>query len=98
MMLKRYFVLIGLITALAVVSGCGRKITGQGETMLDRNWGRSFESAKHNQILNPDAGKNLDPVTGMDGQAGEGIIKKYRKKSDEKQSAKEFGVLTIKSK
>ena len=32
------------------------------ESQLDKNWGRSFESARYNQILNPEAGKNLEPV------------------------------------
>ncbi len=55
-MLTRCLTLIGLIATLLIASGCGVK-----ETMLDRNWGKSFESAKSNQILNPEAGK--DPVT-----------------------------------
>jgi hypothetical protein len=47
------------------------------ETALDRNWGRSFESAKHQQILNPEAGKNLEPVVGLPGPAEERIIERY---------------------
>ena len=43
------------------------------------NWGKSFESAKNNQILNPDAGKNLDPVVGIDGQAAAYNADKYKK-------------------
>jgi hypothetical protein len=46
-MLTRCLTLIGLIATLLISSGCGVK-----ETMLDRNWGKSFESAKSNQILN----------------------------------------------
>ncbi len=55
-MLTRCFILIGLIAMLLISSGCGVK-----QTMLDRNWGKSCELAKSNQILNPGAGK--DPVT-----------------------------------
>ena len=59
-MLTRRLILIGLLIAgLLIFSGCGTK-----ETMLSRNWGNSFESAKQSQILNPEAGKNLDPVVG----------------------------------
>ena len=72
-MLTRYLTLIGLITALLIFSGCAR------ETMLAKNWGTSFESAKQSQILNPEAGKNLDPVVGLDGQAVEIIVEEYRK-------------------
>ena len=71
-MYKRCLILIGLIAFLSSFSGCGK-------TMLERNWGRSFESAKQNQILDPDAGKNLDPVIGLDGQAAEANMEMYRK-------------------
>jgi hypothetical protein len=47
--------------------------------ILEMNWGKSIESAKNNQILNPDAGKNIDPVVGLDGEiAGHGV-NKYKK-------------------
>lgn len=72
-MLIRYFTLIGLTAALLISSGCSAK-----ETMLSRNWGSSFESAKSNQILDPEAGKNLDPVLGLDGQAVGISMEKYR--------------------
>ncbi len=73
-MLTRCFTLIGLIATLLIFSGCAKK-----ETMLDKNWGSSFESAKQGQILNPEAGRNLDPVVGLDGQAAEITIEEYRK-------------------
>ena len=75
-MLTRYIKIIGLIVALSVFSGCGT--FPQRETMLDRNWGTSLETAKQSQILNPEAGKNLDPVVGLDGQAAEASMMKYR--------------------
>ena len=71
-MLTRCLTLIGLIATLLIFSGCGPR-----ETMLSRNWGNSFESAKQSQILNPEAGKNLDPVVGLDGQAAENVVEKY---------------------
>jgi len=71
-MLTRYLTLIGLITALLIFSGCAR------ETMLAKNWGNSFESARQSQILNPEAGKNLDPVVGLDSLAAGNNMEKYR--------------------
>jgi hypothetical protein len=71
-MLTRGLTLIGLIATLLIFSGCAR------ETMLNRNWGNSFESAKQSQILNPEAGKNIDTVVGLDGQAVENVVEKYR--------------------
>mgnify|MGYP001141813666 CR=1 FL=1 len=77
-MLTRYVKIIGLIAALSVFSGCGT-FSSQRETMLDRNWGTSLEATKQSQILNPEAGKNLDPVVGLDGQAAAASMESYRK-------------------
>ncbi len=74
-MLTRCLILIGLIAALLIFSGCGTR-----ETMLSRNWGSSFESAKQSQILNPEAGRNLEPVAGLDGQAAGNSMEKYRQR------------------
>ncbi|MFH1292777.1 MAG: pilus assembly protein [Pseudomonadota bacterium] len=84
-MLIRCLTLIGLIAALLIYSGCAEK-----ETNLERNWGSSFESAKQGQILNPEAGKNLEPVVGLDGQAAEIIIEKYRQGFKKDTSSKEI--------
>lgn len=54
---------------------------------LEMNWGKSFESAKKNQILNPDAGKDLEPVVGLNGEAAEHGVNKY-KESFKKESEK----------
>ncbi len=89
-MLTRYLTLIGLIATLLIFSGCAR------ETMLSRNWGNSFESAKQSQILNPEAGKNLEPVVGLDGQASENNMEKYRE-GFKKENSKEM-TLTIQGK
>lgn len=71
-MLTRCLTLIGLIATLLISSGCGVK-----ETMLDRNWGKSFELAKSNQILN-----------GPDEQVTEANIGKYRGYSKKQTSNK----------
>ena len=46
---------------------------------LELDYGTSYRLAVYGQILNPDAEKNTEPVTGLDGQAAEIIIDKYRK-------------------
>ena len=48
------------------------------ETYLDKNWGKSFQSAMRSQTLNPNAGKNLAPVKGLDGPAAELVMGCYR--------------------
>ena len=77
-MLKRYLVLIGLIAGLLFISCGARTNLLQGESAVEKSWGRSYETAKFNQILNPDAGQNRDPVLGLDGQASEHNVGKYR--------------------
>jgi hypothetical protein len=77
------------IFAMAIL-GCAENYR---ETALDRNWGRSLESAKYQQILNPEAGKNLEPVVGLEGPAGEKIMENHI--AGEK-TKKQSSILTIK--
>ncbi len=66
-------------------------------TQMDQNWGRSFETAKYLQILNPNAGKDLTPIMGIDGRVGERIMDGHIKgTAQKKSSSKEIGILTIK--
>jgi len=46
---------------------------------LSESYGHAFQTARDNQILNPDASKNLDVVTGKDGKATYSSIELYRK-------------------
>ncbi len=74
MLWSRPFIVIGLIAALSICSGCA------GTPVVDRYWGDSLEAAKSNQILNPEAETNLEPVTGLDGQvAAELVLPNYEK-------------------
>ena len=62
---------------LALFAGCSSSGPVYEETLLDKNWGRSVETAKYNQILNPDAEKNLTPVEGLSGKAAGNSVEKY---------------------
>ena len=88
-----------LLAAVITISllGCSQNNMIKVESKLDKNWGRSFESARHNQILNPDAGKSDDPVVGMQGPAAKRVMDSYVSGKDgEAPSSPEFGVVTIK--
>lgn len=77
--------------------GCTQQAAIQKESQLDQNWGRSFESARYNQTLNPEAGKNTEPVDGLQGPAAERIMDGYISGDTSKQEpSSEFGVVTIK--
>jgi hypothetical protein len=74
MLWSRPFIVIGLIAALSICAGCA------GTPVLDRYWGDSLEAAKFNQIKNPEASKNLEPVTGLDGQVvADLVVPNYEK-------------------
>jgi hypothetical protein len=72
MLHKTAFIALAILLTGGVL-GCAT----QQESLLDKNWGRSFEAQKVNQTLNPDAGENLEPVEGMPGPAAERILSDY---------------------
>ncbi|MCK9275462.1 MAG: hypothetical protein M0P57_10260 [Syntrophales bacterium] len=51
--------------SLLAVAGCQPQ--SMRYTELDANWGRSYSTALSSQILNPDAGENTEPVSGITG-------------------------------
>ena len=86
-MLKGNMILIVVLAMFSVsLWGCAGNIPeAQRVDYLDMNFGNSFESAKNNQILNPDAGKNLEPVVGLNGEAAEQGVDKYKKSFEKEQ-------------
>jgi hypothetical protein len=76
-MLKRTIAITAACTTLALFVGCSGTGGIHQETLLDQNWGRSVETAKYNQILNPEAGKDLKSVEGLSGKAAENSVEKY---------------------
>jgi len=65
-------ILICLGTAILLVGGCA-------PSRLATDYGTSFQLQKYNQILNAEAEKNLEPVTGMNGRAAQSSEDKYQK-------------------
>jgi hypothetical protein len=79
-MARRLLFLFAIIMAVVTVAGCGGKtLCAWYPTHTDLNWGRSYEMAKYNQILNPEASENLDPVEGVPGRVSETVVAKYEK-------------------
>jgi hypothetical protein len=64
---------IGLLALTVWATGCA------GPSRLEMDYGTSCKLARFNQTYDLQAGKNLDPVTGMDGGAAKYITDKYRK-------------------
>ena len=70
--------IMGIVAIMLVMLSCSGTTPSHKETLLERNWGRSYETANYVQLLNPDAEKNLDPVLGLDGTASEYNVGKYK--------------------
>ena len=89
-MLKKSLIIFGIIVAVSMVSACSGT-----DTLLQRNWGKSYETAAYNQTLNPDADKTLKPVDSLDGQAAENGHQKYQdgfKVKEQKQTTINFNM------
>lgn len=76
------------VAALILFVGCsGDMKKGERLEHLEKHWGKSFEMARDNQILNPEAGKTVKPVMGLNGQAADGgwesLIESYKGKMQE---------------
>jgi len=72
-MTKKSFLLIGLVGVFLISVSC------VGPSRLAMDYGTSYNLAKFNQTLNPDAEKNLQPVTGFDGPVAKNTLDKYQK-------------------
>ena len=95
-MLKKRIALAMVCTLLVLIGGCSS--TGnpfQEETLIDKNWGRSYETAKYNQIINPDAGENPAPVEGFSGNPADYSIEKYEKSFKEKSKQENVTILKL---
>jgi hypothetical protein len=77
-MVGRIVILLAGLLAMLWCVGCNGTLPTERETRLDQNWGKSFQAVKTNQVLNPDAGKNLEPVTGMHGETAHNNVTKCR--------------------
>lgn len=64
------------LTALGVTA---LLMTGCAPSRLELDYGTSQELVKMNQIINPDAGRNPAPVTGVDGGAAKRAHDEYQK-------------------
>ncbi len=87
-------IILGLSAILPLMTGCNsyvRTETDQGTsfrvvadpwlcpTRLEMDYGTSYKLAKFNQIFNPEAEKNLEPVIGLDANAAQKIMDRYYK-------------------
>jgi len=70
-MIKRWLLLSGGIAFLFLLMSCAA-------SRLEMDFGTSTRLLKINQIHNPEAEKNIEPVYGLDGRAAQANAEKYR--------------------
>jgi hypothetical protein len=90
--MKRIYLFIATFAGFVLLTGC---TSWQQESLSDQNWGRSYETAKYNQILNPEAGKNLKPVEGLSGKAAENSVETYENTFKEKSKQENTTILKL---
>lgn len=69
----RFFFLSCALLALLASSGCGTT------PRLDRDFGRSVAALRAQQVADPQAALNRNPVAGMDGKAANAAYEAYQK-------------------
>jgi hypothetical protein len=67
------WILIGSLVLFLTLTSC------VGPSRLEIDYGTSHKLATFNQILDPEAEKNLEPVTGFDGNVARRVVEKYEK-------------------
>jgi hypothetical protein len=63
-----------VIAGILALCGCAATTTPQ----TDAHFGEAMTMIKAQQTLNPDASRNTNPVTGLDGKAAKGALDNYR--------------------
>jgi hypothetical protein len=64
---------LAIVLALALLPACSTTTTPN----YDASFGNAVREAKQNMIINPDAGKEPDQVTGIDGKAARETVIRY---------------------
>ncbi len=75
--MKKIIIIIGITIVFPVLFGCSSM--NQRKLLVDKNWGRSYETMHFNQMVNPDAGESMAEEQNIDGVAAEHNYNKYQK-------------------
>lgn len=94
-MLTRCLTLIAMITVMAVVLSCSGTTPASENSLLERNWGKSFESMRYMQMVDPEAERNRDPVLGLDGNASNHNVEKYQQSFQETEQTESTTILQL---
>ncbi|MDD4196790.1 MAG: hypothetical protein PHT96_10350 [Syntrophorhabdaceae bacterium] len=71
--MKTIICIFSIVLMAIFLAGCST--TGR----VEMDYGTSYKLAKFNQVLNPDAEKDLEPVAELDGEAAQKVVETYLK-------------------
>lgn len=71
--MNKTLVSILCITVVGATAGCATRTP-----VLDERFGSAVREARAKQTINPDAGRDADPVLGLDGLAARESIERYK--------------------
>jgi len=83
------------LNVILVMISLGLVVGACAPTTIGSNWGTAYQDMRAKQVLNPEAGEQLDPVEGQDGKVNAIAMEAYRK-NFEKPDA-EFGKSAVSS-
>ncbi len=69
-----------MICSIVWIAGC--TTANRQQALIKKNWGRSFETAKHTQIIVGEKDKDHKQVRGLDGESAVKSIKNYTGEDD----------------
>jgi len=72
-MFKKSLIIVGIIFAVSIAFACSGP-----DTLSQRNWGKSYETAVYSQTVNPDADNTMKSVDDLSGEAAESVHQKYQ--------------------
>jgi hypothetical protein len=94
-MAQKPFLIIQMFACLLFFSSCSGITPYHKDSTVERSWGRSIETAKYNQMANPDADKNPEPVLDLDGTAAAHNVVKYQESFKKTESKEIVNILKL---
>lgn len=65
--------------AVCTLAACVNTPLGKTTPQWDKQFGSNTRTAMAQQIIDPQARRNTDPVAGMDGKAAQGAYERYQR-------------------
>ena len=87
------YCLLAAATLMLIIVGCTTPIPQ--DSLLEKNWGRSYETQLHLQTADPHAGKQTNTVMIMDGGSSEHAMEAYRKSFSTEKEEKTVNIIKL---